>query len=113
MVKVPTPAVVGLNVPVAALVIPVPLQVPPGSTAAMFIAADDWQNGPAGEMVGLNKLFTVMVKVCGVPLHPRAVGVTVTVEVMGPPVGLSAVKDGIFPEPDAANPVVVLLLVQL
>jgi hypothetical protein len=62
-------------------------------------------------MVGV--IFTVMVKVTGVPLQPFAFGVTVTVEVKGPVVVLVPTKEAMFPVPLAPNPVAVLLFVQL
>jgi hypothetical protein len=51
--------------------------------------------------------------VVGVPAHPFAVGVTVTVAVIGEGVALVAVNDGILFEPLAARPIAVLLLVQV
>ena len=60
-------------------------------------------------MVGL----TVMLKVIAGPGHPFAVGVTVIIPVMGALVALLVVNDGIFPEPLAAKPMAVLLLVQV
>jgi hypothetical protein len=51
--------------------------------------------------------------VIGVPAHPFAVGVTVTVAVIGEVVALVAVKDGISPEPLVARPIAVLLLVHV
>ena len=48
----------------------------------------------------------------GVPAHPFAVGVTVTVAVIGEGVALVAVNDGILFEPLAARPIAVLLLVR-
>ena len=58
--------------------------------------------------------FTVMVKLTGVPAQPEGdKGVTVMVAVIGAAVPLVAVKPGILPVPDAANPIAVLLLVQL
>ena len=50
----------------------------------------------------------------GVPSHPFAVGKMVTVDVIVALVELVAVKDGmLFPEPLAASPIAVLLLVQV
>jgi len=49
--------------------------------------------------------------VVGVPAHPFAVGITVTVEVTGEVVALVAVNEGILFEPLAARPIAVLLLV--
>ena len=57
--------------------------------------------------------FTVMVKLPGVPGHPLAVGVTVTVPVMGVVPAFVAVNEGIFPTPLPPNPMDVLLLPQL
>ena len=61
--------------------------------------------------------FTVMVKVIGIPLQvtPPLVkaGVTVMVAVTGAVVAFVAVKLAILPEPFAANPMDVVLLVQL
>ena len=57
--------------------------------------------------------FTVIVKVTGVPGQPFATGVTVTVEVTGAEPALVPVNGAISPEPEAASPVAVLLLVQL
>ena len=54
-----------------------------------------------------------MVNVVGVPAHPFAVGVTVTVAVIGEVVALIAVNEGISPEPLVARPIAVLLLVQV
>ena len=47
----------------------------------------------------------------GVPAHPFAVGVTMTVALIGEDVALVAVNDGILFEPLAARPIAVLLLV--
>jgi len=57
--------------------------------------------------------LTVIVTVEGVPIHPFAVGVTVIVAVVGEVVALVAVNAGIFPEPLAASPILVLLLVHV
>jgi len=58
--------------------------------------------------------FTVIVKVLVVPLQPSAdFGVTVIVAVIGVPVLLVAVKDGIFPVPFADSPIAILLFVQV
>ena len=55
----------------------------------------------------------MIVNVCGVPVQPTADAVTVIVAVTGALVKLIAVKDAILPVPVAANPIVVLLFVQL
>ena len=57
--------------------------------------------------------LTVAVNVVGVPAHPFAVGVTVIVAVIGKVVALVAVNAGIFPEPLAESPILVLLLVHV
>jgi hypothetical protein len=54
-----------------------------------------------------------MVKLCAVPGHPLAEGVTVIVAVTGALVVLIAVNDGIFPLPLAAKPIAVLLFIQI
>ena len=57
--------------------------------------------------------LTVMVKSTGLPIHVLAVGVTVTVPVMVAEVVFDADQEAIFPEPDDASPIDVVLLVQL
>jgi len=60
--------------------------------------------------------FTVMVKVIGVPGQVTPLlkfGVTVMVATTGPVPGLVATKLAILPAPEAARPILVLLLVQL
>ena len=57
--------------------------------------------------------LTVMVNVWAAPGQPAADGVTVIVAVTGVLVKLMAVNAGIFPLPDAAKPIDVLLFVQL
>ena len=58
--------------------------------------------------------FTVMVKLTGPPVQADGDdGVTVMVAVIGAAVVLVATKLGILPVPDAANPMAVLLFVQL
>ena len=59
-----------------------------------------WLPGLTTVGVGL----TVTVKLMGVPGHPLAVGVTVTVVVTGVVPGFDAVKAGIFPEPLVPKP---------
>ena len=54
-----------------------------------------------------------MVKVCAGPSQPLADGVTVIVAVKSFSVVFVAVKAGMFPVPEAANPMEVLLFVQL
>ena len=57
--------------------------------------------------------LTVMVNVCAAPGQPAADGVTVIVAVTGAEPVLIAANAGIFPLPDAAKPIDVLLFVQL
>ena len=57
--------------------------------------------------------LTITVNVEGVPVHPFAVGVTVIVAVVGEVVALVAVNAGMLPEPLAASPILVLLLVHV
>ena len=57
--------------------------------------------------------FTVIVKVVLVPTHPFLLGVTVMVAVIGVIPGFAATNDKIFPVPLPANPIEVLLFVQL
>lgn len=54
-----------------------------------------------------------MVKLTAVPAQLADDGVTVIVAVTGAAVALVATKAGILPVPLAANPIAVLLLVQL
>jgi len=61
----------------------------------------------------LGEGLTVMVNVSGMPGQPAADGVTVIVAVTGALLVLIAVNEGIFPLPEAAKPIVVLLFVQL
>lgn len=54
-----------------------------------------------------------MVKLRALPTQPDADGVTVMVAVNGALVALLATKLAMFPVPDAASPIAVLLLLQL
>jgi hypothetical protein len=54
--------------------------------------------------------YTVIVNDRGVPIHPFAEGVTVMVATTVTVPVLVAVKDGIFPDPLAARPMVGVLL---
>lgn len=66
--------------------------------------------------VGVTNGLTVMVNVCGVPLHVGelpAVGVTVMVAVIAEAVALAAVKEAMSPVPLAAKPILGVLFVQL
>ena len=56
--------------------------------------------------------FTVIVYVFGVPGQPATVGVTVIVEVIAAAVKLVAVNDGVFPVPEAPNPMAAFVFVQ-
>ncbi len=67
-------------------------------------------------VVTLAEGFTVIVKVIGVPLQLLIlvnIGVTVTVAITGVFPVLVAVKEGILPVPEAANPMDVIELLQL
>ena len=77
MVWVPTPAVVGLNIPNDASVIPFPDHVPPGVAAVNVTGLPFEQKGPAGLMVELNELL-IYTSVLAVAVHPLD-EVTVTV----------------------------------
>lgn len=57
--------------------------------------------------------LTVIVKLTAVPAQPAADGVTVMVAVCTVPVALVAMKLAMLPVPEAAKPILVLLLVQL
>ena len=57
--------------------------------------------------------LTTIVNVAGVPAHPFAVGVTVTVAVIGEVVAFVAVNEGTLPDPLAARPIAVLLFVHV
>ena len=59
----------------------------------------------------VDKGFTVIVYVFGVPVHGAIVGVTVIVAVIGAPVKFVAVNEAISPTPDAARPIAGLLFV--
>ena len=79
-------------------------------TAVVAVLAHKvWSAGSLTVGIGL----TVMVNVCGAPGQPFAVGITVIVDVTGVVPMLTAENARIFPVPDAARPIVVLLLVQL
>ena len=59
------------------------------------------------EIAGLG--FTVMVNEVEFPVQPFREGLTVMVDVIGTPVLLVKMNEGIFPVPEAARPIVVLL----
>jgi hypothetical protein len=63
------------------------------------------------DILGLG--FTVMVNEIEFPTQLFNEGLTVMVEVIGAPVLLVSMKEGIFPVPDAASPIAVLLFVQV
>jgi hypothetical protein len=101
------------------VVLLVHVNVPPGGTLAKLVAATVAPGqtvlfaGTVGaDIVGVG--FTVMVNVLGGPAQPFAVGVTVTVLVIGEPVLFTpAVNTGVLPLPLAPNPVPVLLFVHV
>ena len=73
-----------------------------------------WHTGELVVKFGVGGVgFTVMVNVMGVPGQPADVGVTVMVLVTGVLPAFVAVKAPMFPLPEAAKPMEVLLLVQL
>ena len=57
--------------------------------------------------------LTLIIKLCEIPLHPFANGVTVTVEVTATVPVFVAVNDPISPVPAAAMPILPLLVTQL
>lgn len=63
------------------------------------------------EILGLG--FTVMLNDIEFPVQLFNDGLTVMVEVIGAPVLFVNVNEGIFPVPDAASPIAVLLFVQV
>ena len=67
----------------------------------------------AGVALTVGVGLTVIVKINGVPVQPFAVGVTVIVALIADVVPFVAVKDGMFPDPLAARPIAVLLLVHV
>ena len=100
-------------------VTPEPLHVPviPLCVVLSVMGASEAQR-VVGETdkVGVTNGLTVMVNVCGVPLHVGElpdVGVTVMVAVIAEAVALVAVKEAMSPVPLAAKPIAVLLLLQL
>ena len=95
IVKVPTPAVAGLNVPAAALVMPVPDQVPPATEALRFRAGLAVQKGPTGVIVTMGAALTWMLAVL-VSLQPPIVTVYVIVNVPAPAVAGSKVPAAAF-----------------
>jgi hypothetical protein len=58
-------------------------------------------------------VFTLIKNVFTEPGHPLALGVTVMVAEISEFVGFAAIKAGIFPEPLAARPILVLLFVHV
>ena len=92
----------------------VPATAPVNVIAAVLVLLHTvWLATAATVGVGL----TVIVKLIGVPVHVTPplvnVGVTVIVATTGAAVALVAVKLAMFPVPDAARPMLVVLLVQL
>ena len=56
--------------------------------------------------------FTVYVYVCGVPVHPAWLGVTVIVPIIGLAVALLPVNPAMFPDPLADSPMLRFELTQ-
>lgn len=79
-VNVPVPDTEGSKVPLAAFVMPVPLQVPPPVAAVMLNAGAETQTGLTLVIVGSAEGFTVTVATA-VPEQPDVVPVTVYVVV--------------------------------
>ena len=72
IVVVPTPATLGLNAPVFALIMPVPLHVPPGLAAVKVMGLASMHTDPRFAMVASNGPNTVMV-IVPVSAHPEGV----------------------------------------
>ena len=68
----------------------------------------DWFEEVGGLGVGL----MVYVNVCGVPVHPAWLGVTVIVPVIGLAVALLPVNPAMFPDPLADSPMLGFELTQ-
>ena len=87
-----------------------PATAPVKVTAVVAVPLHNvWFAGVVTVGVGL----TVMVKVCGVPGHALADGVTVIVPAIAVVPAFVAVKAAILPVPVDARPIAVLLFVQL
>jgi hypothetical protein len=82
MVCVAAPAVNGLNKPLVVLIIPGPLQTPPGVAATKVWKPTFEQRGPISVIVALGALFTVMLNVIGVPVQGPCEGVAVIVAIV-------------------------------
>jgi hypothetical protein len=68
-VCVPAPAVKGLKSPLDVFIIPVPDHTPPGVAATSVWKPAFEQRGPISVIVALGALFTVRLKVIGVPMQ--------------------------------------------
>ena len=88
----------------------VPATVPPKVTA---VVAAPLQSVWLGTVFTVGVGFTVMVNVVGVPGHPLAVGVTVMVAVTDVVPVFTALKEAMFPLPEPAKPMDVVVFVQL
>lgn len=84
-----------------------------GPVNGMILVANELHIWKEATWVAVGIGFTLMLKVMSAPTQVLAEGVTVIRAVSGPLVVLVAVKEGMFPSPDAARPMVVLLFVQL
>lgn len=93
---------------------PLPLQVPP-SGVALKVIGRSVKHSVEGTVpiTAVTPGNTVIVKVLDAPVQPLADGVTVIVATNGAAVVLVTMNGAILPVPDAANPIAVLLLVQL
>jgi hypothetical protein len=88
----------------------VPVTVPVKITA---VVGDPLQTAWLDTAAALGEGFTVMEKLFEAPVQPFADGVTVMFADVAALVPFSAVKDGIFPAPEPARPMLVLLLVHV
>jgi hypothetical protein len=105
---------------------PVPLLIPMTAARVQAKVVPDvalvglYENGVLLQMEGgvsvlvrVGVGFTMIVNDNGVPTHPLAVGVTMTVATTGAVPLLAAVNDGIFPAPLAVSPIDGVLFIQV
>jgi hypothetical protein len=86
--------------------------VPPGAVAVKTVE-EPGQRVAFATVGAIGTGLTVIEKLKGVPTHEFADGVTVITPVTGNAPAFADVKDGIFPKPDAAVPILGLEFVQL
>ncbi len=101
-------------IPIVALEL-VQVKVPPVGVLVKLVAATTpvLQTVTLAGTVAVGIGLTVMVKVEAVPVQPFKTGVTVIVPVIGVEPLFVAVKEGIFPVPLDANPILVLEFVHV